>query len=123
MRSAPCRWPARPGGKDPASAIPDEFIAELAFHLVNLAICINPARIAVGGMTRSWDRIRPGLDAALKAAVRFRPELVLPDFPFDAPLLGALTLAMDAALRGRADYHPEASAIDASRSISEGLQQ
>jgi hypothetical protein len=43
-----------------------------------------------------------GLDAALKAAVRFRPELVLADFAFDALLLGALTLAMDAALRARA---------------------
>ena len=46
--------------------------------MVNLAICIDPVRIAVGGgMTRSWDRIRPRLDAALEAAAPYRPELVL----------------------------------------------
>ena len=44
-------------------ALLSDFVAELAFHLVNLAICINPARIAVGGgMVRSWDRLRPGLE-------------------------------------------------------------
>jgi hypothetical protein len=48
---------------------------------------------------------------------------VLADFRFNAPLLGAPTLAIDAALRGRADYHPEASPVGASRTISEGLQQ
>ena len=79
------------------AAIADEFVAELAFHVVNLAICIDPVRIAVGGgMTRSWDRLRPRLDAALQAAAPFRPELVLADFPFDAPLIGAVALAVDA---------------------------
>jgi glucokinase len=79
------------------AAIADQFTAELAFHVVNLAICIDPVRIAVGGgMTRSWDRIRPRLDAALEAAAPYRPELVLAGFPFDAPLVGALALAMDA---------------------------
>ncbi len=34
-----------------------EFLDELAYHLVNLAIAIDPARVVVGGgMTRSWDR-------------------------------------------------------------------
>jgi glucokinase len=78
-------------------AIAGEFTAELAYHLVNLAISIDPVRIAVGGgMTRSWHRIRPALDQALDAGVPFRPELVLADFPFDAPLIGALALAIDA---------------------------
>jgi glucokinase len=85
-------------GADPRlAAIADQFTAELAFHVVNLAICIDPVRIAVGGgMTRSWDRIRPRLDAALDAAAPYRPELVLASFPFDAPLMGALALAVDA---------------------------
>jgi glucokinase len=85
-------------GADPRlAAIADQFTAELAFHVVNLAICIDPVRIAVGGgMTRSWDRIRPRLDAALEAAAPYRPELVLAGFPFDAPLVGALALAVDA---------------------------
>lgn len=76
----------------------DEFIAELSFHLVNLANCIDPVRIAVGGgMTGSWERLRPGLEQALRAGVPFPPELVLAEFPFDAPLIGAVALAVEAA--------------------------
>jgi glucokinase len=79
------------------------FAAELAFHLVNLAICINPVRIAVGGgMVRSWERLGPHLERALSAGVPFPPELVVAQFPYDAPLLGAVALAVDAA-RGRDD--------------------
>lgn len=74
------------------------FGAELAFHLVNLAICINPVRITVGGgMVRSWERLRPQLEQALAAGVPFPPELVVAKFPYDAPLLGAVALAVDAA--------------------------
>jgi glucokinase len=74
------------------------FAAELAFHLVNLAICINPVRIAVGGgLVRSWERLRPQLEHALTAGVPFPPELVVAQFPYDAPLLGAVALATDAA--------------------------
>ena len=76
----------------------DDFVAELAFHLVNLANCIDPVRIAVGGgMTGSWERLRPGLERALRAGVPFPPELVLAEFPFDAPLIGAVALAVEAA--------------------------
>jgi glucokinase len=76
------------------------FVNELAFHLVNLAILVNPARIAVGGgMTRSWDRIEPRLTAALRAGVPYPPDLVLAHFPHEAPLLGAVALAVDAATR------------------------
>jgi glucokinase len=93
------------GGADPRlAAIADQFTTELAFHVVNLAIAIDPVRIAVGGgMTRSWDRIRPRLDAALEAAAPYRPELVLAGFPFDAPLVGALALAVDAIAATQAD--------------------
>ena len=56
--------------QDPAlDRLVTEFVAELAFHVVNLAICLNPARIAVGGgMVRSWERLRPGLQR--RAAAR-----------------------------------------------------
>ena len=75
-----------------------EFVAELAFHVVNLAICIDPVRIAVGGgMVQSWDRLRPGLQDALTAGVPYPPELVVARFPSDAPLIGAVGLAVDAA--------------------------
>ncbi len=96
-----------------------EFVTELAFHVVNLAICINPVRIAVGGgMVRSWDRLRPGLQDALTAGVPFPPELVVARFPSDAPLIGAVGLAVDAA-RERGIHGAEITlpAI----SLSEGL--
>ncbi len=48
-------------------------------------------------MTGSWERLRPGLERALRAGVPFPPELVLADFPFDAPLIGAVALAVEAA--------------------------
>ncbi len=76
----------------------NDFVDELAFHLVNAAILINPARIAVGGgMVGSWARIEPRLAEALRQAVPFPPELVIAHFPQDAPLLGAIALAVDAA--------------------------
>jgi len=96
-----------------------EFVAELAFHVVNLAICINPVRIAVGGgMVRSWDRLRPGLQEALTAGVPFPPELVVARFPSDAPLIGAVGLAVDAAREG--DVHGAEVTLPAI-SLSEGL--
>src|SRR6266516_2518165 len=80
------------------SELVDEFVAELAYHLVNLAILVDPQRIAVGGgMVRSWERLRPGLRTALAAGVPFPPELVIAAFPFDAPLMGAIALAAEAA--------------------------
>lgn len=73
------------------------FVNELAFHLTNIAILVDPVRIAVGGgMVRSADRIMPRLDEALRAAVPFPPELVVAKFPDDAPLLGAIAIAVDA---------------------------
>ena len=85
-------------GHDPsAAAALKEFTDELAFHLVNLAIAVDPARIAVGGgMVRSWPVLYGPLRRALDAAVPFPPELVQAAFPFDAPLAGALTLARTA---------------------------
>lgn len=75
----------------------DEFVAELSFQLVNLAVAVDPSRIAVGGgMVRAWERIAPPLRAALDASVPFPPELVPAAFPFDAPLAGAIALAVEA---------------------------
>jgi len=80
---------------DPAMAtLVADFTAELAFHLVNLTIAIDPMRIAVGGgMVRSWHLLNGTLRAALDAAVPYPPELVVAAHPYDAPLLGALALA------------------------------
>jgi predicted NBD/HSP70 family sugar kinase len=96
-----------------------DFVTELAFHVVNLAIAINPVRIAVGGgMVRSWDRLRPGLQDALTAGVPFPPELVVARFPSDAPLIGAVGLAVDAAQEG--GLHGAGVTLPAV-SLSEGL--
>lgn len=85
-------------GNAALTGVIDDFVAELSFHLVNLAISIDPLRIAVGGgMTGSWERLRPSLERALQAGVPFPPELVLADFNFDAPLIGAVALAVEAA--------------------------
>jgi glucokinase len=84
-------------GNEALDTLIAEFIDELAFHLVNLAIAVNPARIAVGGgLVGSWDRIRPRLQHALSSGVPFPPELVVAHFPDDAPLIGAVALAVDA---------------------------
>jgi len=78
-----------------------DFVNELAFHVTNLAILVDPIRIAVGGgMIRSRDRIMPRLAEALQAGVPFPPELMVAHFPDDAPLLGAVALAVDAASGG-----------------------
>ncbi len=85
--------------QDPGlSALVAAVVDELAFHLVNLAICLNPVRIAAGGgLVRSWDRLGPPLARALAAGTPFPPELVVARFPYDAPLRGAAALAADAA--------------------------
>lgn len=74
-----------------------DFVSELAFHVVNLAICLNPVRIAVGGgMAQSSDRLRPGLQHALSTGAPFPPEFVIARFPAAASLIGAVALAVDA---------------------------
>ena len=81
-----------------AAAIVETFVHELAQHVVNLTIAIDPVRVVVGGgMVRSWSRIAPTLRRALDAAVPFPPELVVAEFPFDAALIGALALGVEAA--------------------------
>jgi glucokinase len=98
-----------------------DFVSELSFHLVNLAICVNPARIAVGGgMVRSWERLRPGLEQALSAGVPFPPELVVAKFPSEAPLIGAVALALDA-ISPRDDRADEDGVSLSSIMLSEGM--
>jgi predicted NBD/HSP70 family sugar kinase len=87
---------------EPAVAeLVDEALSALALHVANMAVLIDPARIAVGGgLMGSGERILGALDASLRAAVPFPPELVSARFLHDAPLRGALALAGDAAADG-----------------------
>jgi len=95
----------------------DDFVRELSFHLVNLAVAVDPSRIAVGGgMVRSWHRIQPQLRKALDANVPFPPELVVGEYPFDAALVGAVRLGVEAAVALTADSRPE---VANGRAVSE----
>ncbi len=84
---------------DPRLAkVMEQFVRELCFHLANLAVALDPSRIAVGGgMVRSWERLEAPIRHALEATVPFPPDLVVGAYPFDAPLVGALNLALAAA--------------------------
>ncbi len=69
---------------------------ELAVHVANLAITLDPARIAVGGgFTRSANVVLPALRRRIAQGVPFPPELVPARFEQDGALRGAVALAMD----------------------------
>ena len=73
----------------------DETLTELATHVANLAILIDPERIAVGGgLMSSGDIILPALAFRLGYAVPFPPEVVPARFLNDASLHGAIALAL-----------------------------
>jgi len=73
----------------------DEMLSEFATHVANLAILIDPARIAVGGgLMRSGDVILSALAFRLGYAVPFPPEVVPARFLNDASLHGAIALAL-----------------------------
>jgi glucokinase len=76
----------------------DGALAELSFHVANMAILLDPARIAVaGGLMAQGDVVLAALESRLRRAAPFPPELVPAQFVHDGPLRGALALALDAA--------------------------
>jgi len=73
----------------------DEVLAELATHVANLAILVDPLRIAVGGgLMNSGDLILRALMFRLGYAVPFPPEIVAARFLNDASLHGAIAMAL-----------------------------
>jgi glucokinase len=84
---------------DPAvAALVDEALDDLAVHVANLAIAVDPARIAVGGgLMGSADRVLGALRRRVERAVPFPPEVVAARFVDDAGLRGAVALGLDAA--------------------------
>jgi predicted NBD/HSP70 family sugar kinase len=79
-------------------ALVDETLAELAAHVANLALVIDPARIAVGGgLMGSSERVLGALRAHVQRVVPFPPEVVAARFIDDAGLRGAVALGLDAA--------------------------
>ena len=74
----------------------DAALDALAVQVANMAIALDPARIAVGGglMSRA-DAVLAALERRLTAAAPFTPELVPAEFVHDGPLRGAIALALD----------------------------
>ncbi len=66
--------------------------------LANACCLVDPDAVVLGGgMVAAADILVPRLDAALARAVPFPPSVGTARFVDDAPLIGALTLAADAA--------------------------
>lgn len=83
---------ARAGG--PARAHVDAALRDLAVHVVNAALLVDPARITVGGgLTGAADLVLPVLAGYLDRATPFPPELRVARFATDGPLVGAAALA------------------------------
>ncbi|GAA1970596.1 ROK family protein [Amycolatopsis minnesotensis] len=84
--------------QDPAAKeLLTDALDELSVHVANLAIAIDPVRIAVGGgLVRSADVVLPPLRHRLSQAVPFPPALVPAEFDQDGALRGAIALALDA---------------------------
>ncbi|MBI5103503.1 MAG: ROK family protein [Solirubrobacterales bacterium] len=93
---------ARAAAGDPrARAVVEGAVTALAAHVANLAVALDPERIAVGGgLAGAADVLLPALEARLREAVPFPPELVLARFTTNAPLHGAIALALEAARDG-----------------------
>lgn len=73
-------------------------IAACAIQVVNLAVALDVGRIAIGGgLYRQASILVPLLKDLIHRAVPFPPEIVAAQFTDDAPLWGALSMAMDAA--------------------------
>lgn len=80
-----------------ARAFVEERLDDLAVHVTNAAILVDPARITIGGgLIGSADIVLPALKAVLDRAVPFPPELLTARFAQDGPLVGAAALAWDA---------------------------
>jgi glucokinase len=87
-------------------AVVAEGLDALAVQATNLAIAIDPVRIAVGGgLMASGDTILAALGPRLAKAVPFPPELCPAHFVHDGALRGAAALAADA-VATRSTYSP-----------------
>lgn len=77
-----------------ARAFAEVTLTEIAFHVSNLAIALDPERIVVGGGLTHAKDVLPRLAAHLKRFVPFPPTLMEAHFSSDAGLKGAIALAL-----------------------------
>lgn len=82
-------------GHAAARKLAAEALDELAAHVANLAILVDPETIAVGGgLLGAAGEVLPPLRACLDRAVPFPPKLVPSHYGSDAALYGAVILAL-----------------------------
>ena len=82
----------------PMSQLVDHALDELAVCVANIALVVDPERIAVGGgLMGSGERVLEALERRLRDAVPFAPLLARARFADDAALRGAVALALEAA--------------------------
>lgn len=82
----------------PVAALVEQALEILGQYVVNLCCVIDCDRIVIGGgLAAAAGRIVPRLEAALAAGAPFPPPVLLARFAFEAPLMGALALADEAA--------------------------
>jgi glucokinase len=87
---------ARAADDPDARMLVAETLAELAVHVANLAVLIDPQRIAVGGgLMNSADLVLAALRRRVRQAAPFPPEVVAARFVHDAALRGAIAAAID----------------------------
>ena len=80
-----------------ARSLVNETLAELGVAVANLAIALDPERIALaGGLMASGEVVMTAVSRRLSFAVPFPPELVSARFLYDGALRGAIALALDA---------------------------
>jgi glucokinase len=80
------------------AALLDEVVETLSRTIANLCVTLDPERVVIGGgMMGAADHIMPRVKAALSRTVPFPPELSAARFVDDAPLVGAVALALEAA--------------------------
>jgi len=85
---------AEPG----VAALLDEAVDVLSRTIANLCVTLDPERVVIGGgMMGAAAHIMPRVAAALNRAVPFPPRLSAARFVDDAPLVGAVALALEAA--------------------------
>lgn len=83
-------------GEPAVAAFLDEFLGEIAFHLANLAIALDPERIVLGaGMMRAAEVVPPRISAYLARFTPWPVEVVPARFVTDAALVGAVALARE----------------------------
>lgn len=80
-----------------ARALVEEALAEILFGVANLAIALDPERIAVGGgLMASGELILPRLRSHMRRFAPFPPDVVPASVVHDAGLMGAVALALEA---------------------------